>query len=70
MKSARETPKKPAGLTDVAAQALRILPHAQPGLHLPCLDLLVSWIFIPNLLRRPVRITHLSGMSIRSYMYS
>jgi hypothetical protein len=41
-------PKKPAGLTDVAAQTLRMLQHAQPGLHLPCLDLLVSWILHPE----------------------
>lgn len=40
--------KKPAGLTDVAAQTLRMLQHAQPGLHLPCLDLLVRWILHPE----------------------
>ena len=60
-------PEKPASLADVAADALRMLQHAQPGLHLPCLDLLVNWIFIPNLLRWAGRIPHLSGMSISSY---
>lgn len=37
-----------AGLTDVAAHALRMLQHAQPGLHLPCLNLLVDWILHPR----------------------
>lgn len=32
------------GLTDVAAHALRMLQHAQPGLHLPCLNLFIDWI--------------------------
>ena len=41
-------PKKPAGLTDVAAQALRMLEHAQPGPHLTCLDLLVNSILHPE----------------------
>jgi hypothetical protein len=27
---------------------LRMLQHAQPGFHLPCLDLFVSWIFHPD----------------------
>ena len=43
MKSALETPKEAAGLTDIAAHALRMRQHAQPVLHLPRLDLLVSW---------------------------
>jgi hypothetical protein len=41
-------PEKAAGLTDVAAQALRMLQHAQPGLHLPRLNLLVRWILHPE----------------------
>jgi hypothetical protein len=28
-----------SGQSDIAAQALRMLQHAQPGLHLSCLDL-------------------------------
>jgi hypothetical protein len=40
--------KKPAGLTDVAAQTLRMLQHAQPGVHLSCLDMLVSRILRPE----------------------
>ena len=40
--------EKPAGLADVAAYALRMLQHAQPCLHLPCLDLLVRWILHPE----------------------
>jgi len=36
------------GLADVAADALRMLKHAQPGLHLPRLDLLVNWILHPE----------------------
>ena len=40
--------EKPAGLDDVATDAVRMLQHAQPGLHLPCLDLLVSWILHPE----------------------
>jgi len=40
--------KKPAGLADVAADALRMLQHAQPSLHLPCLDLFVGWILHPE----------------------
>jgi hypothetical protein len=34
--------KEPTGLTN--ADALRVPQHAQPGLFLPCLDLLVHWI--------------------------
>lgn len=37
-----------AGLTDVAAHALRMLQHAQPGLHLSCLKLLVDWMLHPR----------------------
>jgi len=40
--------EKPAGLADVAADALRMLQHAQPGFYLPCLDLLVNWILHPE----------------------
>ncbi|MGB6844470.1 MAG: hypothetical protein WBE09_06215, partial [Candidatus Acidiferrales bacterium] len=40
--------KKPAGLTDVAAQALRMLQHAHPGLYFTWLDLLVRWILHPE----------------------
>jgi hypothetical protein len=40
--------KEPAGLTDVATYALRMLQHAEPGLHLPCLDLLVRWVLHPE----------------------
>jgi hypothetical protein len=40
--------KKPTGLTDIAAQALRMLQHAKPGLHLSRLDLLVNWILHPE----------------------
>jgi len=36
--------EEPTGLTNVAADALRMLQHAQPGLYLSCLDLLVHWI--------------------------
>src|SRR5690349_19441264 len=36
--------KEPASLADVPAHALRMLQHAQPGFHLPRLDLLVDWI--------------------------
>jgi hypothetical protein len=41
-------PEKPAGLADVAADALRMLQHAQPGFYLPCLDLLIDWILHPE----------------------
>lgn len=40
--------KKPTGLADVAADALRMLQHAQPSLHLPSLDLLVNWVLHPE----------------------
>jgi hypothetical protein len=40
--------KKPTGLADIAADALRMVQLAQPGLHLPCLDLLVNWILHPE----------------------
>jgi hypothetical protein len=60
-------PKKRQGLADVAAHALRLLQHAQSGLHLLCLNLLIDWIFISNLPRRVQRISLLSGMSISSF---
>jgi hypothetical protein len=41
-------PEKAAGLTDVAAHALRMLQHAQPSLHFPRLDLLVRRILHPG----------------------
>jgi hypothetical protein len=40
--------EEPAGLTNIATYALRMLQHPQPGLHLPCLDLLVYWILHPE----------------------
>ena len=44
VKERRRYSEKPAGLADVAADALRMLQHAQRGFYLPCLVLLVSWI--------------------------
>ena len=43
-------PKEAASLTDIAAHALRMLQHAQPGLHLPCLglDLLLDLVLHPE----------------------
>jgi hypothetical protein len=40
--------EKAAGLTDIAAHALRMLQHAQPGLHLPSLNLLVRYVAHPE----------------------
>jgi hypothetical protein len=48
-KRAPAIPKKPAGLADVATDALRVLQRAQLGLDLRCLDLLISWILHPEL---------------------
>ncbi len=36
--------KNPAGLTDIAAHALRMLQHAQPGFHLSRLDLIIGCV--------------------------
>jgi hypothetical protein len=56
------------GLTiAVAADALRMLQHAQPGLHFPRLDLLVNWILHPEPPAVGCENTHLSGISISSY---
>jgi integrase len=40
--------KKTAGLTDIAAHALRMLQHAQSSLHLPSLNLLVRCVLHPK----------------------
>jgi hypothetical protein len=48
VKESPRYPEKPAGLADVAAEALRMLQHAQPGFYFPCLDLLIDRILHPE----------------------
>jgi hypothetical protein len=41
-------PEEAASLADITAHALRMLQHAQPGLHFPRLHLFVDLVFYPE----------------------